>query len=75
MGILMLIQLVMNIPGINLVALLNQVSVWWHIAIVAAVVVLIFLAGKPDAVGPDPLRDPATGRRGKLAQQPRARRT
>ena len=41
----------MNIAGINLVAILNQVSVWWHIAIVAAVVVLVFLAGKPDASG------------------------
>ena len=51
MGILMLIQLVMNIAGINLVALLNQVSVWWHIVIVAAVVILVFLAGKPDESG------------------------
>jgi amino acid transporter len=51
MGILMLIELGLNIAGINLVALLNQVSVWWHIVIVAAVVVLVFLAGKPDASG------------------------
>jgi amino acid transporter len=51
MGILMLLQLVMNIAGINLVSLLNQVSVWWHIVIVAAVVVLIFLTGKPDESG------------------------
>jgi amino acid transporter len=51
MGILMLIQLAINIAGINLVALLNQVSVWWHMAIVAAVVVLVFLAGKPDESG------------------------
>jgi len=51
MGILMLIQLAMNIGGINLVALLNQVSVWWHIVIVAAVVVLIFVTGKPDQSG------------------------
>lgn len=51
MGILMLIQLAMNIAGINLVALLNQVSVWWHIVIVAAVVILVFLAGKPDQSG------------------------
>jgi amino acid transporter len=51
MGILMLVELVINIAGINLVAILNQVSVWWHIAIVAAVVVLIFLAGKPDISG------------------------
>jgi amino acid transporter len=51
MGILMLIELALNIAGINLVALLNQVSVWWHIAIVAAVVILVFLAGKPDQSG------------------------
>ena len=51
MGILMLIELVMNIAGISLVSLLNQVSVWWHIVIVAAVVVLIFLTGKPDQSG------------------------
>jgi amino acid transporter len=51
MGVLMLFELALNIAGINLVALLNQVSVWWHIAIVAAVVVLIFLAGKPDESG------------------------
>jgi amino acid transporter len=51
MGILMAIQLVMNIGGINLVSMLNQVSVWWHIVIVAAVVFLVFLAGKPDQSG------------------------
>ena len=51
MGILMLIQLGMNIAGISLVSLLNQVSVWWHIVIVAAVVVLLFLTGKPDQSG------------------------
>ena len=51
MGVLMLVELVMNIAGIKLVAMLNQISVWWHIAIVAAVVVLLFLAGKPDASG------------------------
>jgi len=51
MGILMLIQLAMNIAGISLVSLLNQVSVWWHIVIVAAVVILIFLTGKPDESG------------------------
>src|SRR5215212_1142408 len=51
MGILMLIQLAMNIVGINLVALLNQVSVWWHIAIVAIVAVVLMVAGKPDQSG------------------------
>ncbi len=51
MGVLMLVQLALNIGGINLVALLNQVSVWWHIVIVLAVVVLIFVTGKPDESG------------------------
>lgn len=51
MGVLMLVQLAMNIAGINLVALLNQVSVWWHIVIVAAVVAFVFLTGKPDESG------------------------
>ena len=51
MGILMAIELIVNIAGINLIAILNQVSVWWHIVIVAAVVILVFLAGKPDESG------------------------
>jgi amino acid transporter len=51
MGILMLVQLGMNIAGISLVSLLNQVSVWWHIVIVAAVVILLFVTGKPDQSG------------------------
>jgi amino acid transporter len=51
MGVILLIQLALNVAGINLVALINQVSVWWHIAIVAAVVVLIFATGKPDQSG------------------------
>jgi len=51
MGVLLVIQLAMNIRGINLVAVLNQVSVWWHIVIVVAVVVLLFVVGKPDQSG------------------------
>ena len=51
MGVILLIQLAMNIAGISLVSLLNQVSVWWHIVIVVAVVVLIFLVGQPDQSG------------------------
>src|SRR5689334_23514887 len=47
MGVLMLIQLAMNIAGINLVALLNQVSVWWHIAIVVIVALALFIFGQP----------------------------
>src|SRR5215213_8500896 len=51
MGILMVVQLAMNVVGINLVALLNQVSVWWHIVIVTIVAVLILVTGKPDQSG------------------------
>ncbi len=51
MGVILAIQLALNIAGINLVALLNQVSVWWHIGIVAIVVILIFATGKPDQSG------------------------
>ncbi|HEY4768921.1 MAG TPA: amino acid permease [Candidatus Limnocylindria bacterium] len=51
MGVLMAVQLWMNIAGINLVAMLNQVSVWWHIAIVGAVVLLVFLTGQPNQSG------------------------
>jgi amino acid transporter len=51
MGVLTLVELVLNIAGIRLVALLNQVSVWWHIGIVAAVVALIYFTGKPDQSG------------------------
>jgi len=51
MGVLLAICLVLNIRGINLVALLNQVSVWWHMAIVGIVVVFVLFAGKPDLSG------------------------
>jgi amino acid transporter len=51
MGVLMIIELILNIAGIRLVSLLNQVSVWWHIGIVALVVLLVFIAGKPDVSG------------------------
>jgi len=51
MGVLLAVCLFLNVRGINLVALLNQVSVWWHIGIVALVVVLVTVAGKPDQSG------------------------
>jgi amino acid transporter len=51
MGVLLAICLVLNIRGINLVAFLNQVSVWWHIAIVGLVVVLVLFAGHADQSG------------------------
>ena len=51
MGVIMLIQLALNVFGVSVVAILNQVSVWWHIVIVIVVAVLIFAAGKPDQSG------------------------
>jgi len=51
MGVLMLVELALNIVGINVVAVLNQVSVWWHIVVVLAIVVLLLLLGQPNASG------------------------
>jgi amino acid transporter len=48
MAILMAAQLALNIGGINLVALLNQVSVWWHIVFVALIAGALFLLGTKD---------------------------
>ena len=45
MAVLMLGQLVLNIVGIRIVALLNQVSVWWHIAFVILIAGALFLMG------------------------------
>jgi amino acid transporter len=60
MAVLMAIQLALNIAGIRIVALLNDASVWWHIATVAVIVGALFLisSGKahadisPFAIGP-----------------------
>ena len=45
MAVLMLGQLVLNIVGIRIVAMLNQVSVWWHIAFVILIAGSLFLLG------------------------------
>ncbi|MBF8289568.1 MAG: conserved hypothetical rane protein [Chloroflexi bacterium] len=45
MAILMAVQLVLNIVGINVVAFLNQVSVWWHIAFVILISGALFFLG------------------------------
>ncbi len=71
MGVLMIIELVLNIAGIRLVSMLNQVSVWWHIGIVALVVLLVFIAGKPDVSGLTLVRDPTPGCRRELAERRR----
>ena len=71
MGVILAIQLALNIAGINLVALLNQVSVWWHIGIVAIVVVFIFVDRQARSIRTDAGRDPAAGPGRQLEQQPR----
>ena len=48
MAVLMAVQLVLNIAGINVVAFLNQVSVWWHIAFVILIAGALFLIGTQD---------------------------
>ncbi len=48
MAVLMAVQLVLNIAGINVVAFLNQVSVWWHIAFVILIAGALFLLGTQD---------------------------
>ncbi len=60
MAVLMAIQLVLNVAGIRIVALLNDASVWWHIGTVVVIVLALFLisSGKahsslsPFAIGP-----------------------
>ena len=48
MAVLMVAQLALNIAGIRVVALLNQVSVWWHIAFVILIAAALFLMGTQD---------------------------
>jgi amino acid transporter len=43
MAALLVIQLGLNIAGIRVVALLNDVSVWWHIGAVIVIVAALFL--------------------------------
>lgn len=45
MGVLLLAELALNIAGVRVVALLNQVSVWWHIVFVIAITAALFLLG------------------------------
>ena len=45
MAVLMAVQLIINIVGVNLVALVNQISVWWHIGFVVAIAAALFILG------------------------------
>jgi amino acid transporter len=44
-GILILIEIGFNIAGTRIVAFMNDLSVWWHITFVAAIAILLFVAG------------------------------
>lgn len=43
MAALLIIQLILNVAGVRLLALLNDASVWWHIVTVALIVGSLFL--------------------------------
>ena len=45
MAVLMLAQLALNIVGINVVAILNQVSVWWHVVFVVLIAAVVLFFG------------------------------
>jgi amino acid transporter len=44
-GLLILIEIAFNVAGTRIVAFMNDLSVWWHIAFVAAIAILLFVAG------------------------------
>jgi amino acid transporter len=45
MGVLLLAELALNIAGVRVVALMNQISVWWHIIFVIAITIALFALG------------------------------
>ena len=45
MAVLLAAELALNIAGVRVVALLNQISVWWHIFFVIAIAVALFALG------------------------------
>jgi amino acid transporter len=44
LAIILIVQGLLNSFGVRLVALLNDISVWWHIFFVAVIVILLFIA-------------------------------
>jgi amino acid transporter len=52
-GILILIEIVFNVAGTRIVAFLNDLSVWWHIAFVVAIAVGLFAFGTQPTHGLD----------------------
>ena len=45
-GILIAIEIGFNVAGTRIVSFMNDLSVWWHIAFVAAIAILLFALGK-----------------------------
>src|SRR6266498_4172161 len=45
MAALLVVELALNIAGVRVVALLNQVSVWWHIFFVIVIAGALFILG------------------------------
>ena len=44
-GILIAIEVVFNVAGTRVVAFMNDLSVWWHIGMVAVIVIALFVLG------------------------------
>lgn len=44
-GALILIEIAFNVAGTKIVSFMNDLSVWWHIGFVAAIAILLFVAG------------------------------
>jgi amino acid transporter len=45
MAVLLAVELALNIAGVRVVALFNQVSVWWHIFFVIVIALALFILG------------------------------
>ena len=45
MAVLLAVELALNIAGVRVVALLNQISVWWHIFFVIVIAGALFILG------------------------------
>jgi amino acid transporter len=45
-GVLIAIEILFNVAGTRIVSFMNDLSVWWHIGFVAAIVVALFALGK-----------------------------
>jgi amino acid transporter len=44
-GVLMLIEIGFNVAGTRIVAMMNDISVWWHIGLVVTIALTLFLLG------------------------------